>query len=147
MQLARPVPGRLEARAATSVYVGLVLVFGFLGILYAIAARQNPDLLVIAALLVVAGCACFSWVFSYRLLLSNEEVVYKTALRTTRLKLDEIERVSIRIGVFSYRDRLRPTTRLEFQSRSGRVALRVNMKVFRRPDLDRILQHLAIDET
>jgi hypothetical protein len=69
---------------------------------------------------IVVAVAAFSvlilvWLASFRLVLTAEAIWYTTLLRTRVMRLSDIERAEIQVGVTKYRDRFRPTIRLELQ--------------------------------
>ena len=87
-----------------------------------------------------------AWVFAHRLVLRDGIVRYRTLFRgVTVVPVSSISDVSLRIGVFSYIDRFRPTVRIEVRwvDTSTRLLV-INARVFKRKEVDRLLDVIGL---
>jgi hypothetical protein len=113
--------------------------------------RPSPEPLLVAGL-----CACilalsFVWISRFQIILSDESICYRTLFGGTRsLGLSDIERADIEVGMdeLTYRDqlfRLRPMVRLVIKPypSSGKSPMDINLKIFSRRDIDRVLDFLG----
>jgi hypothetical protein len=101
---------------------------------------------------IVVAVAAFSvlilvWLASFRLVLTAEAIWYTTLLRTRVMRLSDIERAEIQVGVTKYRDRFRPTVRLELHSYIANARpLIVNLKVFTRDGLAEFFRYVPLTD-
>ena len=105
------------------------------------------DLLKIIVAWIFASTITFFWLIFYRIELSNESISYRTIWklgRTTSLTFSEINKAEIKIGVFKYTDRFKPTVRLELKPKPGvkKLPIIINLKVFSENDMKKLLNIL-----
>ncbi|HEY0159836.1 MAG TPA: hypothetical protein VGF28_21300 [Thermoanaerobaculia bacterium] len=73
-----------------------------------------------------------SWMSAYELTYSRDGIRYRSLFGGRRsLAIADVDHARIDIGVFTYTDRFKPTTRLVVEGRDG-PALVINLKVFRK---------------
>lgn len=108
--------------------------------------NQSPQLWLGLAFGFFALGLLYAWLGGYRLRLFTSLIEYQSLFGGFRaLRLNDIQHARIRIGWFTYWDRFRPTIRLEILPGNGahKKPVVVNMKVFRKEDLDRVLNWLG----
>jgi hypothetical protein len=88
----------------------------------------------------------FAWVGAYELRITDDKIDYFSFLTGARsLHRRDIDHARVRVGWFTYSDRFRPTNRLEMLpiSSASLKPIIVNLKAFRRSDLDVVFEWLG----
>ncbi len=140
-------PGTVTFRPPRSAYRVFWLIWAVpfgLGVALAVQDSSHWQLLGAAT----AGIA-FSllWVRSHEIRLSKGELAYQTPFRKGRsISLSEIEKAEVKVGVFRYRDRFKPTVRLEVVPKpsSGREPIVIGLKLFAEHDVNRLFDALGV---
>jgi len=87
----------------------------------------------------------FMWLKAFRLELTEDAVAYKTLFTHSReLRYSEIEESVVTLGADNYRDRFRPTLRLNIQpyKNLNKPVITINIKVFDRTEIHDAIQVL-----
>jgi hypothetical protein len=123
---------------------GLPLLF-LLWVLYKTQSHGTLDagLLKIIVAWIFASAIIFLWLMFFRIEMSDEGISYRTIWKLGRaasLTFSEIDKAEIKIGVFKYTDRFKPTVRLELKPKPGvkKLPLIINLKVFPANDLKKV---------
>src|SRR5207249_4752355 len=77
------------------------------------------------------------------------ELTYRTPFRKGRsISLSEIEKAEVNVGVFRYRDRFKPTVRLEIAPKRsfGQGPIVIGLKLFAEEDVRRLFDAIGLDE-
>jgi len=129
----------LVIRACASTYVVFGVIFGVTLVPgLALIPKNPPGLLGVVALNFLALALSFTWIASFKLVVANKFISYRTLFTGTRsLALSEIERCDLAIGYERYWDRFKPPIRLVIQPQqsTGKKAISVNLKVLSKPDV------------
>lgn len=130
----------LDARAAASTYIVFGLMFGPVCIFAALAFRQYSLTIIVTAVLLVI----FIWIRAFRIVVDDTTVSYTSLFSGRRsFQLAEIVSARTEIGV---KKPIEPTYRLIIVFKESGVASQivVNMKVFRRRDIAKLIDVLGI---
>jgi hypothetical protein len=117
------------------VFCGLLLLVGY----YALVGTEG------AGLLMLLGGSFFVLFESFKYLRSIEiregELIQKSFyfLCTDRIRLDDNSDFEVKIAVFKYLDRFKPTVRLEIYSHNEVVSLVIAIKLFDTEDIDDLM--------
>jgi len=108
---------------------------------------KQPTQWQLSAAAVFILIACFLWLRLFRIELSDGRISYRTIWRlgrTTSLAFSEIGKAEIKIGVFSYFDRFKPTVRLELRPKSSvqKPSIVINLKIFAESDVKKMFDIL-----
>jgi hypothetical protein len=140
-------PGTVTLRPPRSTYLVFWLIWAVpfgLGVVLTVQDRSHWQLLGAAT----AGIALsLLWIRSHEIRLSKSELAYRTPFRKGRsISLSEIEKAEVKVGVFRYRDRFKPTVRLEVVPRpsSGREPIVIGLKLFAERDVNRLFDALGV---
>lgn len=134
-------------RAGVSTYVVFGLIFGVTLVPGLALIPQNPPgLLSVLALNLFGMTLSFVWIASFKLVIANAIISYRTLFTGTRsFALSEIEKCELAIGYESYWDCFKPPIRLVIQplQSTGKKPVSVNLKVFSKPDVLLIMKVLG----
>lgn len=140
-------PNTVTLRPPRSAYLVFWLVWAVpfgLGVALAVQDSRHWQLLGVA----MAGIALsLLWIRSHQIRLSKGELMYRTPFRKGRsILLSEIEKAEVKVGVFRYRDRFKPTVRLEIVPKpsSGREPIVIGLKLFAEHDVNRLFDALGV---
>lgn len=117
------------------VFSGLLLLVGY----YALIGTEG------AGLVMLLGVSFFVLLESFKYFRSIEiregELIQKRFyfLCTDRIRLDDVSDFEVKIGVFKYFDRFKPTVRLEIYSNSEVIPLVIAIKLFDKEDIDDLM--------
>ena len=97
--------------------------------------------------IVMAFCFYF-WIYLHFIVISSREISYYSLFGGKRsLLLDEITKWSIRIGIFKYMDRFKPTVRLEIESTNReKKPIIIAIRLFDKKDIDKVLDFLPAEK-
>lgn len=138
----------LVMRAARSAYWILGTMAGAPFTLSIVASTVHRSWLRAAVICLVAMAVSFLWLGSFKLVLTDEVITYRTFLGgTSSIRLDDIHevvRMAVRAGGLRYADRFKPPIRLVIVPRAsaGERAMAVNLKVFNRREVAQLLEAL-----
>ena len=142
-------PSTVTLRPPRSTYLVFWLIWAVpfgLGVVLAVQDRSHWQLLAAA----MTGIALsMLWIWSHEVRLSKGELTYRTPFRKGRsISLSEIEKAEVKVGVFRYLDRFKPTVRLEIVPKpsSGREPIVIGLKLFAEQDVNRLFDALGLDE-
>jgi hypothetical protein len=140
-------PSTVTFRPARSAYLVFWLIWAVpfgLGVALAIQDPSHWQLLGAA----ITGVALSAlWVRSHEIRLSSDQLTYRTPFRKGRsISLSDIEKAEVKVGVFGYRDRFKPTVRLEVVAKpsSGRQPIVIGLKLFAEQDVNRLFDTLGV---
>ena len=107
----------------------------------------EAGLLKIIALWLLGSTFTFLWLRVARIELSDEAIFYRSIWRFGRiisLTFSEINKAEIKIGVFKYSDRLKPTVRLELTPKPliKKPPIIINLKILSENDAKKIFDFL-----
>jgi hypothetical protein len=134
---------RLNARAAISTHIVFTAIFVCMGLPVSFAARSDPGAFKIAVALLAAYVFVLVWIGRFQIILTDQTLVYKSLFGgTRRVAIEDIQSIRTQIRP---RARFGPVYQLVvlLASRTGgEERLIINMKVFERRDIQRLLQSL-----
>jgi hypothetical protein len=87
----------------------------------------------------------WSWVYSQTIELFRDRIIHHSwFIRTRTIHLNNIDKWSIQVGVFKYRDRLKPTVRLEIHAKKdfNVKPIIIPLKLFNKTDLEPLFDAL-----
>jgi hypothetical protein len=149
MQIARSVRGKITVRAAPSAYALLV---GMAGIpsWVALFSLSVPGALGFLGLGIGAMVFVAVWLSRFAIELTDDSITYRTLWRGTRSRrFKDIRRAAVEIGGVASETRSirsRPMIRLAlYPYEANQEVIDINMKVFERHGVQRILEHLGLD--
>lgn len=130
-------------------YFVFLLLFGipiFLGVLVAIFKTQEAWKGV-GYFILMAFCF-YTWIYLHTIDIDLNRISYYSLFGGNRsLLIAEIANWSIRIGVFKYMDRFKPTVRLEIESFDPeKKSIIIAIKLFKKEDIDKVLSWLPADK-
>lgn len=133
---------------AASAYVVVALIWLVpLGLAVASVVRRPHDATLwgMLAIVSISGIAAIAWLSRHRIRVFADRIRYTTPWREIEIPLGEVESARLVIGADNYRDRFLPPVRIEIWRRVGGARRRVaiNAKVFRRRDIDELLDLLS----
>ncbi|NDY43506.1 hypothetical protein G3N55_11740 [Dissulfurirhabdus thermomarina] len=125
---------KTHLRAATSSYIIFIAIWGVPLAIWTVAFFVNGRVDWRGITICLAGLfGCILWLASFELTLTHDTVVYRSLFGgKASLPVEEISKVNIMIGCFSFADRFNPTSRLviEPNQSSGRKPIVINIKPF-----------------
>lgn len=136
----------LVIRASVSTYVVFGVIWGVLLVPGFVLLTRNAGYLSVVALSLLGLMLSFVWIASFKLVVANGFISYRTLFTGTRsFVLSEIERSDLAIGYETYWDRFKPPIRLVIQPHqsTGKKPISLNLKVFSRPDVLRVMKVLG----
>lgn len=141
--------GAITLRPPRSTYLIFCLIWAVplaLGVVLAVQDLNRWQLLAVAAAGIVLSIL---WIASHEVRLSNGELTYRTPFRKRRsVSLAEVDEAEVKVGVFRYTDRFKPTVRLEIVAKrsSGRGPIIIGLKLFAKGDVQRLFDAIGLDE-
>ena len=139
----------LVMKAGASTYVVFGVIFGVMVVASIVLTFQHPSLGSVwsgTAVTLLALILSFVWIASFKLVVANSFISYRTLFTGTRsFALSEIEECEFAIGYEKYWDRYKPPLRLVIQPRqsTGKKPISVNLKVFSESDVLWIMKVLV----
>ena len=122
-------------KACASTYVVFGVIVGVPLVLSLAAALRNGSFWSAVALCLFALALSFVWIASFKIVIANGNISYRTLFTGTRsVALSEIERCDLEI---SSENAIKPPIRLVIRPRqsSGKKPISINLKVFSKPDV------------
>jgi hypothetical protein len=147
MQLEKTLLKPLCLRAAPSGYIIFIGVFCFpILLLGIIAAVKDPSMWKGVAATLILMIVWAAWLASFRIVLTHDTISYTTIRGTVSMALSEIDKAEIHVGEYQYKDRFRPTIRLELHPYKGigKKPMVINLKVFGKQDIRLLLKYLNV---
>jgi len=97
--------------------------------------------------LVMAICY-YSWIYFHVIDIHPNRISYFSLFGGRRsLFINEIKKWSIRVGIFKYMDRFKPTVRLEIESSDPeKKPIIIAIKLFKKEDVDKVLSVLPANK-
>jgi hypothetical protein len=142
--------GSFVMRPAASSTAALLSLPALIFVLNAAGAFIKPSMRIPAAIALVVCVALLFWVQSYSLKVEGGMLVYSAPFRTAkRIALDAVSRIELTSQSASYRDWLRPpyTLRVHTSGPAAPFAIHINLKIFRREEVERLLRILKAHAT
>lgn len=138
----------VRIRASWRPYVVFTLLFAPLLMLWLVVCFGRSFWVAWQPLGIIGGGLALVWLWlgRFQIVLSDDILSYRTLFGGTRsIPLSEIERAEIEAGWSTYWDRFRPMVRLAIipHASSENRPLDINVKVFCRQDIDRVLDFLG----
>lgn len=134
---------QLTARASLSTYLVFSSILAPLFVLVAIATIKSPQSWSVVVIVGLVAAGCGVWIRSFRLVVSDETLVYRSLFGGTRsIQLSEIGKAETKLASS---DALGPFMQLRIIPKHGlrRRPIVVNMKVFSRNDLRALFEILG----
>jgi len=126
----------------------IVVMWSFVGLVFgilAVGAFRNPSGWTPAAVCLAIGVLGTLWFRSFRLDLDDDSLRYLAPLRPVlSIRLQDVTAARVEVGLKRYSDLFRPMLRLAITTSGSQPTKTyyVNMKVFRRADVDELLRIL-----
>ncbi len=129
-------------------YVVFTLIFALPLCLYAYTAVTEDAVAWKVVLLITSiMTVLYLWTFLHRIGLYEDKISFYSPFTGTKIiKKDDIGRWAIKIGVFNYLDRLKPTVRLEIEHANHNGKIVIPIKLFKDEDIRNILEWLPEDK-
>jgi len=127
-------------RAGKKIYVVFGIIWSVPLICGMLVLYKDPLVWQFPVVIALMTTFCFFWLRFFKIELSDDGILYRTLWnlgRSKSLAFTEISKVEIKIGIFKYSDRFKPTVRLDlYPNRSvKKPPIVINMKVFAERDL------------
>jgi hypothetical protein len=141
--------GTVTLRPPRSTYLVFWLIwvvpFG-LGAALTVQNRSHWQLLAVAIVGIVLSTL---WIRLHEVRVSKGALTYRMPFwKGQSISLSEIEKAEVKVGVFRYRDRFKPTVRLEIVPKrsSGQEPIVIGLKLFAEQDVHRLFDAIGLDE-
>lgn len=111
-----------------------------------LASLRQPSMWIPTGLSLILAAVVLAWGRAFSVEISSDSLIYIAPFRRrVSVKLVAIGEAVIAAGSGTFRDRLNPTIRLLVKPNTGSPAasFAINLKVFRRHDINELIQHLA----
>jgi len=142
-RIARFRPGRRSFIVFFLIFLSPLILYLFIAITKDVSAWK--------VVLLIAGIvlAFYFWIFLHIIDIYPNRISYYSLIGGRRtLYFNEVEWWSIRVGVFKYMDRFKPTVRFEIEPYvdTGKKPIIIAIKLFRKEDIDTVLNLLPADK-